>query len=121
MAGSDDLKFQMMGLGGPPAGGSGPAPAKAPAGAAKKDAGYPTFEGLLGDKAKYDALVDAAAKSMARLEELADKGASAQAKADARKALRAFDHALELLKKGIEITAKIAKERQAKAKVGAKK
>ena len=121
MAGSDDLKFQMMGLGGPTAGGSGAVPAAATAGAEKKDAGYPTFESLLGDKAKYDALVDAAAKTMARLEELADKGPNAQVKSDARKALRAYDHALELLKKGIEITAKIAKERQAKAKVAAKK
>lgn len=127
MAGSDDLKLKMMGLGGPPMG-AGAAPAAGPeaaAGAGKKDAGYATFEGLIGDKAKYEAFVAQAKKTVAALEKLADKGPNPQAKADARKVLRAFDHALELLKRGYDMAQQIIKERtakaQAKAKAGAKK
>jgi hypothetical protein len=119
MSANDDLRFQMMGLGGPAA----PAPAAAPGkgGPAKKDAGYPTFEGLLGDKAKFDALVASTEKTMAKLEELADKGGSPQVKGDARKALRAYDHTLELLRKGLELKTQILKEKQAQAARGAAK
>ncbi|HVY62650.1 MAG TPA: hypothetical protein VHF22_13405 [Planctomycetota bacterium] len=122
MSANDDLRFQMMGLGGPaaPAPAAGAAPAKG--GPAKKDAGYPTFEGLLGDKARFDALMASTEKTMKRLEELADKGGTPQAKGDARKALRAYDHALELLRKGLELKTQILKEKQAQAqKAGAKK
>jgi hypothetical protein len=119
MSASDDLRFQMMGLGGPAAPAAAAPAAKADA---KKDAGYPTFEGLLLDKAKFDAFSAAAAKTTARLEELADKGASPQVKADARKALRAYDHAVELLKKGLELKTEIMKQKQAQGgKPGAKK
>lgn len=118
MAGSDDLRFQMMGMGGPMAG----APTAPPPAAGKKDAkepkadaGYPTFESLLSDKAKFESLVASAAKSMGKLEEIADKGANPQVKAEARKAIRAYDHAMDLLKRGLELTSQIMKERQAKA------
>ena len=119
MAGSDDLRFQMMGLGGPAAPAAPPPPAKKDSG--KRDAGYPTFESLVGDKAKYDAMVGQAQKTKQALEAIADKGANAQAKADARKALRAYDHALDLLKKAHELTQQILKERQGKQKAAAGK
>jgi hypothetical protein len=123
MSGSDDLRLQMMGLGGPMGPASGPAPALAEGGkkGGKKDFSYPTFEALLSDKKKFETLVDSSSKTMEKLEELSDKGGSAQVKAEARKALRAFDHTLELLKKGLEMTTQIIKERQAKQKAGAGK
>lgn len=115
MTTSDDLRFQMMGLGAPMA--PGAASAASPAGQkdGKKDAGYPTFEAVLKDKARFEALVASAEKSMTALEVLADKGKPDQ-KSDARKALRAYDHAMELLKKAFELTTQIIKERQAAAK-----
>jgi hypothetical protein len=116
MSGSDDLRFQMMGLGGPMAPPAPPPAAPEAKKDGKADAGYPTFEGVVGDKAKYEAFVAVAKKTVARLEELCDRGGSAQVKADARKAVRAYDHALELLKKGVELTQNILKERTAKTK-----
>lgn len=108
------------GIGAPAAPAAAPvAPGKASEG--KGDAGYPTFEAVLNDKKRFDALLAASEKTMAKLEEIAKSGASAQAKADARKALRGYDHMLDLLKKGLELTAKIAEERAAKAKARAKK
>ena len=122
MAGSDELRLQMMGLGAPVGMGTAPAPAAAEKKDGKADAGYPTLEGLLKEKARFEAFIGNAEKSMAKLEELADKGGSAQVKADARKALRAYDHAMELLKKGVELTAQAFKAQQARMKAaGAKK
>ena len=95
--------------------GSAPAASGAEKKDGKRDAGYPTFEGVLKDKARFEALVASAEKNMTKLEELADKGKPDQ-KSDARKALRAYDHAMELLKKAFELTTQIIKERQAAAK-----
>ena len=98
--------------------GAAPAPAPAPAKPAsgKRDSGYPTLEAILNEKARLDALRASATASTKALDEIAQKGAKAEEKADARKALRAFDHALEILKRGEEMTAQILAERQKKSK-----
>jgi len=81
--------------------------------------GFVNFEGLLKDKKKFDSFVESAGKTMQKLEELAAKGTSPQEKAEARKALKAFDHAIALLQAGFELTQKNIKEMQAQAKAKA--
>jgi hypothetical protein len=126
MSGQDDLKsfrvdqFAMGGMGAPMAP-AAPAPAAAAPGGKKdaaKDAGYPNIEGLLNDKKKYDAYLETAQATKKKIEEAASKGAAAE-KADARKALNAFDDMFEILKTGMELTMKITKEREAKLKAAA--
>jgi hypothetical protein len=125
MSGADELKafrvdqFGMGGMGAPAAAAPAPAaPAQAGAKKAARDAGYPNLEGLFNDKKKLEAWQAASAATTKRLEEIAASG-GAQEKAEARKALRAYDHANELVKKGLELTAKIEKERAAKLKAAA--
>lgn len=119
---SDDLRFQMMGLGGP--GGVGAPAAPAPAAAkddGKKDSGFPTFEGVIAAKEKFDAFQAAAKGSLAKLEEQAQKGASAQAKADARKVIRAYDHMLDFVQKGRDLVVQQQQAWAAKQKAAPKK
>ncbi len=118
MAGSDDLRFQMMGMGGPMAPAAPPPAAAGAKTGEKSEGGYPTFESLLSDKAKFETVVSGAEKTMQKLEEIASKGANANVKAEARKAIRAYDHTMELLKRGLELTTQILRERQQKAKAG---
>jgi len=82
--------------------------------------GYLTFEAVLDDKAKFDALVATIESTMKKLDEVATKGSAAE-KSDARKALMAFEHATELLKLGMEEVARIKKQRAEQAKARAEK
>jgi S-formylglutathione hydrolase FrmB len=120
---SDDLRLQMMGIGGPAAP-AAPSAQPAQGGSGAGDAGYPTFQSIIVDKAKADAFLAQAKATQKKLDELAaGKGASAQAKAEARKALRAYDHAMGFVKTFAEQVQKVLAEQQAKAKpkAGAKK
>lgn len=116
---SDDLRFQMMGMG-------GPAPSASPAAAAKSssgaDTGYPTLYGIIGEKPKADAFLATLAATKAKLDAIA-KGTDAKAKSEARKALIALDHAGAFVKTGAELVQQKLKEMQARAKpkAGAKK
>jgi hypothetical protein len=119
--GDEDLKsfridpFMGGPMGAPAIAPAAPAAAPAPGKAAAKSSGYLTFEAVLDDKSRFDALVASAEKTMKTLEEVARTGSAAD-KSDARKALMAFDHAMDLLKKGVEEVARIRKERAEQAK-----
>jgi hypothetical protein len=102
----DALMFGGMGMGAmaPPA--SAPAPAGAAA-AGKRDAGYPTIEGICAKKSSFEAFSANVAKTVKELESKA-----AQGNADARKCLKAYDHMSELVGKAVELTiAEIKKAR----------
>jgi hypothetical protein len=64
---------------------------------------YPDFEATLADKKRWDSVTACMEKSMARLGEIAGaKDAKDEDKKAARRALRAYEHTLELLTQGLE-------------------
>lgn len=88
--------------------------------------GYPEIEGALADEKRYDDLVSRLRDSLARLKEASGgKGGSAEKKAAAKKAARAYENTLALLEKGWEERKKYVdaamKEVQTKAKPKARK
>ncbi len=90
-----------------------PAPAAGGGQAGAEGAGkpmYPTLESVLADEKKFNEVMDACEKTMAKLEETGAKGANEKEKYAARKALRAYEHTLELVRMGAELKASIVKE-----------
>ncbi|MFC1705323.1 hypothetical protein ACFL59_00695 [Planctomycetota bacterium] len=118
MAGEDLQPFRidptmMAGMGGPIA----PSPeAATPEGAAeKKDAGYPTLERIASKKANFGEFsekLDATVKSL----EQGVAGGSADDKAEAEKALKAYGHLSDMLKLLVELTVQEIKKRKKAAK-----
>lgn len=73
--------------------------APAPAQAGKRDAGYPTIEGICAKKANFESFSAAVARTVQGLEAEAASG-----NADARKAIKAFDHMSDLVSTAVERT-----------------